>query len=59
MNLARYAYVLARMEPKERQKKEHYRQFADRMYGWGISPVDRQELITAIYLYVYTERKQV
>lgn len=59
MHLARYAYVLARMEPREKHKKDSYRQFADRMYGWGISPIDRQQLITAIYLYVYAERKQV
>ena len=59
MNLARLAYLLARMEPRERHKKESYRQFVDRMYGWGISAADRQQLITAIYLYVYTERKQV
>lgn len=59
MNLARLAYLLARMEPRERQKKEGYRQFVDRMCGWGISAADRQQLITAIYLYVYTEREQV
>ena len=59
MNLARLAYLLARMEPRERHKKEGYRQFVDSMYGWGISAADRQQLITAIYLYVYTERKQV
>lgn len=59
MNLARYAYLLARMEPTDKSKQKVYRQFADRMYGWGISAIDRQQLITAIYLYVYTERKQV
>lgn len=59
LNLARYAYLLARMEPREDDRKAVYRKFADAMYGWGISPADRQQLITAIYLFVYTERKQV
>lgn len=59
MNLARYAYLLARTEPKEKRRKDVYRKFADTMYAWGLSPEDRRQLITAIYLFVYSERRKV
>ena len=57
INLARYAYLLARMEPRDRSKRESYREFSRNMYRWGVSSVDRRQLITAIYLMVYMERK--
>ncbi|CCX92874.1 cRISPR-associated protein Csm1 family [Firmicutes bacterium CAG:110] len=56
IQLARYAYLLARMEPREKERQETYRRFSAAMYRWALSPKDRQQLITAIYLYVYTER---
>lgn len=56
IQLARYAYLLARMEPREKERQETYRRFSSAMYRWALSPKDRQQLITAIYLYVYTER---
>lgn len=58
IHLARYAYLLARMEPRERDRKEVYRAFARDMYRWAISETDRKELITAITLYIYMERKE-
>ena len=57
INLARYAYLLARMEPRDRSKRESYREFSRNMYRWGVSTADRRQLITAIYLMVYMERK--
>ena len=57
INLARYAYLLARMEPRERNKRDSYREFSRNMYRWGLSAEDRRQLITAIYLMVYKERK--
>ena len=57
INLARYAYLLARMEPRDRSKREQYRIFSQAMYRWALNQQDRQQLITAIYLYVYAERK--
>ena len=57
INIARYAYLLARMEPKEKFKQESYRSFSSAMYHWALSVPDRRQLITAIYLYVYSERK--
>jgi CRISPR-associated protein Csm1 len=57
INIARYAYLLARMEPKENYRKESYREFSAAMYRWILSEEDRRQLITAIHLYVYAERK--
>lgn len=57
INLARYAYLLARMEPRDNSKREQYRSFSQAMYRWALNQQDRQQLITAIYLYVYGERK--
>lgn len=56
IQLARCAYLLTRMEPREKERQETYRRFSAAMYRWALSPKDRQQLITAIYLYVYTER---
>lgn len=58
IHLARYAYQLARMEPKRSDPRwELYRKFADEMYRWSWSREGREQLITAIYLYVYRGRK--
>lgn len=58
INLARYAYLLARLEPKRGSSQWNgYREFADRMYRWALDKTDRSQLITAIYLYVYKNRK--
>lgn len=58
INLARYAYLLARLEPKQSSPQwKGYREFADRMYSWALDKTERQQLITAIYLYVYENRK--
>lgn len=60
INLARFAYVLARLEPtgdvKEKQKV-NYGTFAKRMYEWMQDAEDSRQLVTAIYIYVYTQRR--
>lgn len=56
IQLARYAYLLVRMEPREKARQGTYRAFSTAMYRWALSQKDRQQLITAIYLYVYSER---
>ena len=59
INVARYVYLLSRMEPDEKQskeKREAYRTFSKKMYEWSQTETDRRELITAIYLYVYLHR---
>ena len=61
INFARYVYLLSRMEPQEHENKEKraaYRSFSKKMYEWSGKEQDRKELITAIYLYVYLNRKR-
>lgn len=58
INLARYAYLLARLEPKRRDPRwSGYQEFSDCMYCWALGRGERNQLITAIYLYVYRNRK--
>ena len=58
INLARYAYLLARLEPKRSSPRwDVYREFANQMYSWALDKTDSSQLITAIYLYVYENRK--
>lgn len=61
INLARYAYLLARLKPgqDDDEKKERvYQEFSQNMYHWIKEADDRRELITAIYLYVYLNRSK-
>ena len=61
INFARYVYLLSRMEPPEHENKEKraaYWSFSRKMYEWSGKEQDRKELITAIYLYVYLNRKR-
>ncbi len=59
INLARFAYTLARLAPPEdedKEKAERYSQFSRTMYAWVQNKKDRKELVTAILLYVYLHR---
>ena len=59
INIARYAYLLSRMEPKNKkdiEKRRIYREFSGKLYKWILNDNDRKELITAIYLYAYLIR---
>lgn len=38
--------------------KNAYQKFSEKMYLWSQNPKDRKELLTAIYLYVYLNRKE-
>lgn len=61
INFARYVYLLSRMEPTGEEnvtERERYRAFSKKMYEWSKAKEDRKELITAIYLYVYLNRKE-
>lgn len=59
INLARYAYTLARLEPKKKDPTHGvYQEFSEKMYRWAGSDEDRKELITAIYIHVYEKRKR-
>ncbi|MCD8090356.1 MAG: type III-A CRISPR-associated protein Cas10/Csm1 [Clostridiales bacterium] len=59
INIARYAYLLSRIEPDKdagESERESYKAFSRQMYDWAINKEDRLQLIMAIYLYVYETR---
>lgn len=61
INLARFAYLLTRLEPKDpkdTEMQQQYRSFVNTMYQWVQNEKDRRELIMAIYLYVYLHREK-
>lgn len=60
INLARYAYLLARMQPSKEEPEERqtlYRDFSQKMYQWMQKEEDCRQAITAIYIYLYTIRE--
>ncbi|MGL4483311.1 MAG: type III-A CRISPR-associated protein Cas10/Csm1, partial [Anaerovoracaceae bacterium] len=59
INLARYAYLLARLEPKKTSNfYDEYVCFSQKMYRWINNEEDRRQLITGIYIYVYQKREE-
>lgn len=61
ISLARFAYMLGRMEPDkgaDEEKISLYQEFSKKMYQWIKNEEDSKELITAIYLYVYLNRNK-
>ena len=61
INLARFAYQLARLEPQKNSANyQNYRVFIQNMYRWACNKDidERKQLITAIYIYVYLNRKE-
>ncbi len=57
INLARFAYTLARLEPRDRKLIPTYNDFSQKMYCWIKNDKDRKELYTAINLLVYYLRE--
>lgn len=60
LNIARFAYLLARLEPDENTDdyvKEKYKEFSRNMYAWIQDDEECRCLVTAIYIYVYMNRK--
>ena len=57
-NLARFAYVLARMQPKEENRLGAYNRFIENMYKWIRNPQDKKQLNTALNLLVYYLREK-
>lgn len=60
INLARFAYVLARMKPKQEDRSgmEHYNIVRTQLYTWFKTHTDRDELLTALRLQVYRMREK-
>lgn len=57
LNIARLAYLLARLEPQNKDLKEKHSEFSKEIYRFARDKKDRRELITAIYIFVYLERR--
>lgn len=56
LNIARFAYVLARMQPKQdkdEQKRKIYENFVSKMYQWINNNEDKKQLATVLNLLVY------
>jgi CRISPR-associated protein Csm1 len=60
INIARFAYLLGKMKPKNNNSDMEllYRDFSNQMYSWILNKKDRKQLLTAINLYVYLNRKE-
>lgn len=59
INIARLAYLLARHEPKSNDKRYPvYVEMKKKMYEWALDKEDSRELVTAITLYIYLNRKE-
>ena len=58
INLARFAYVLARMDPGKNKGKltDTYKIIREQLYSWYKSAEDRRELRTAIEIIIYMIR---
>lgn len=57
LNIARLAYLLARLEPQNKDLKERHSEFSKQIYRYAKNEKDKRELITAIYIFVYLERR--
>lgn len=61
LNIARFAYLLARIKPVgdnvPLEEIDRYNQFAKSMYRWIQNEEECRKLTTAIYIYVYMHRE--
>lgn len=61
INLARFVYLLSRMEPDEKASegaKRAYQVFSEQMYQWMQDDEARRVCVAAMYLYVYLTREK-
>ena len=58
INIAKLAYLLARMEPSSGEERHAlYKKFTEKVYAWAADPSDRRELCMAIGVYAYLTRQ--
>ena len=57
INLARVAYAIGRLEPKNKIFKEVYEEFKKEFYKWMLDKEDLRQVETALTLAVYLNRK--
>ena len=64
LNIARFAYLLARLAPTDKESADYsekyarYKDFTGKLYRWINNEEDCRQLVTSIYLYVYSVRKK-
>lgn len=61
INLARLAYLLARLDPGDKatgEQRNSFRVLAREMYRWMQDPEESKKAITAIYIYAYLIREE-
>lgn len=62
LNIARFAYLLARLKPTgenvSEAKMQSYNIFSKNIYSWIQNENDCRELITAIYIFIYMTRER-
>ena len=62
MNIARLAYMLARMEPSgpphDSPPQQCYRRFREQVYRWYADSEHRRQFSTALHLLIYGLRDQ-
>ena len=59
INLARFAYAIARLEPKENSLSySSYQKVRKQFYQWYKQEDDRKQLITALELIIYSIREK-
>lgn len=56
LNIARLAYVFSRFKPGY-DNKDFHEEFIKKIYRYSKNSKDRKEFITAIYIFIYLERK--
>ena len=55
-DLARFAYTLARLKPKEKELQPCYEKVRSRFYQWAVKEEERKELVTALQFIIYRMR---
>ena len=59
INLARFAYMLGRMEPpKDSSAYDSYAKVREKLYGWYQDKAARKQLMTALELIIYRIREK-
>lgn len=56
MDLARFAYTLARLKPREKELQLCYEKVRSRFYQWAVKEEERKELVTALQFIIYRMR---
>jgi len=57
INLARIAYTIARLEPEDKKLMDLYREFKTSIYKWLLNEKDLNEVLTAMNIIIYLNRK--